>query len=241
MFIKNSFWHVLPVLLAGAFGLAIILERTRALYILYPLKNPERFFQDLRQLVLTNQLAEAVSLCDRFQNKPLAQISKQALLRSHQPEGLIANGIEIAVQTASHALQKRTQFLATIANVATLLGLFGTIAGLIQSFQAVAHADAQQKSALLAAGISSAMNATMLGLAIAIPCMIAFSFLINRTNQLVAEIDQGAIRIADLIQQRIYAQDLNATHPQLRNPLDDEKEFQDASTGKKQQKERAVA
>jgi biopolymer transport protein ExbB len=94
-------------------------------------------------------------------------------------------------------VQKRTVFLATIANVATLLGLFGTIAGLIQAFEAVGAADAQQKSALLAQGISTAMNATMLGLAVAIPCMIAFSFLMNRTNQLTGDIEQSAIRALD--------------------------------------------
>ncbi len=230
-FIKSSFWHVLPVLAAGAFAIAIIIERTRALYMLYPLKNPEQFFHDIRSLILHNQLSEALDLCDRLPQKPIAQVTKQAILRAHQPESLIENGVEIAVQTANHALQKRTQFLATIANVATLLGLFGTIAGLIASFEAVAHADAQQKSALLAAGISQAMNATMLGLAIAIPCMVAFSFLMNRTNQLTSEVDQSAIRILDVLKQRLFAQDLNATNPRLRHPNDDERDFEDSATG----------
>lgn len=77
----------------------------------------------------------------------------------------------------------------------------GTIAGLIQSFEGIATADAQQKTALLAAGISTAMNATMLGLGIAIPCMIAFSLLANKANALVSEVDQVALRVVDLLKQ----------------------------------------
>ncbi len=198
--------HFLPILIAGALALAIILERSRALFHIYPLKDAEGFFDRIRTLVAEGKLQEAVALCDRFPEKPQAKVAKSALLRAHQPEALIENGLELAVGEAMLGIQRRTSFLATLANVATLLGLFGTIAGLIHSFEAVGHADAQQKSALLAAGISSAMNATMMGLAVAIPCMIAFSFLINRTNQLVAQTEQAAIRSIDLLRQRFYGE-----------------------------------
>jgi biopolymer transport protein ExbB/TolQ len=114
------------------------------------------------------------------------------------------------VSRATQAIQRRTQFLATIANVATLLGLFGTIAGLIASFQAVGSADAQQKAALLATGISTAMNATMLGLGVAIPCMVAFSFLMNRTNRLIAEVDQSAVQALDVLKQRFYSAEMGS-------------------------------
>jgi biopolymer transport protein ExbB/TolQ len=67
----------------------------------------------------------------------------------------------------------------------------------------VGQADPQQKSALLAAGISAAMNATLLGLAVAIPSMVAFSFLIHRQNELISEVDQAAIRVMDLIRTQV--------------------------------------
>src|SRR5690606_29461115 len=142
--------------------------------------------------------------------KPSAQVVKQALLRAHQPENLIENGLEIALSKATQAIQRRTQFLSSIANVATLLGLFGTIAGLVASFQAMGSVEAAEKSALLAAGISTAMNATMLGLGVAIPCMVAFSFLMNRTNRLVAEVDQSAVQVLDILKQRFYSAELGA-------------------------------
>jgi biopolymer transport protein ExbB/TolQ len=203
-FIRTSFWHVAPILIAGAIAVAIAAERARALFSIYPIRDSQGFFDKITDLVLAGKFNEAVALCDRLQAKPVARVAKEALLRAHQPESLIENGLQIAVGDATQAIQKRTVFLSTIANVATLLGLLGTIAGLIASFEAVGHADPQQKSALLAAGISTAMNATMMGLGVAIPCMIAFSFLMNRTNRLLADIDQSAMRVMDILKQRYY-------------------------------------
>ena len=162
-------------------------------------------------MVLSDRLAEAVAMCERYKSKLVPQVVREALLRAHQPELMIEDGLAIVVSEAMEKLQKRTQFLATIANVSTLLGLLGTIIGLIQSFEAVGSASAQTRSALLAQGISVAINATMLGLAVAIPCMIAYSYLMNRTNRIATEIDQAAVRILDLLRQRYYAAELEDT------------------------------
>ena len=223
-FIRTNFWHVAPLLLAGTFAVAIIIERVRALFQIYPIRNPESFFEKITDLVMVGKLGDAIAVCDRYPNKPAAKVAKQALLRAHQPENLIEQGLTLAVGEAIQVITRRTSFLSTIANVSTLLGLFGTIAGLIHSFEAVGHADPQQKSALLAAGISSAMNATMLGLAIAIPCMVAFSFLINRTNRLVAEVDHSAVRTLDILKQRYYAAETEALNPRNTNSREDDEE-----------------
>ena len=74
----------------------------------------------------------------------------------------------------------------------------------VQSFEAVGSANAAVRSALLASGISTAMNATMLGLAVAIPCMIAYSYLINRTNRMSAELNRSAVRVLDVLKQRYF-------------------------------------
>lgn len=204
-FMKNNFFHVLPILIAAAIAVAIAVERFVALFKLYPIHNMDAFFARISDLVMQDKISEAVSVCDQLPGKPSAQVVKLALLRAHQPEELIENGLGISVNKAAQSIQKRTQFLATIANVATLLGLLGTIAGLIASFEAVGTADASEKSALLANGISTAMNATMLGLGVAIPCMVLFSFLMNRTNRLVAEVDQSAMQAMDILKQKFYA------------------------------------
>lgn len=203
-FILENFAHVFPILFAGGFGLVIILERTAALVWAYPLDQFDGFFDRVRTLIMKDRINEAVALCERFRNKPVARVVREGLVRAHQPEELIEHGLQIAVSEAAEKIQARTSFLATIANVATLLGLLGTIIGLVQSFEAVGSANPQMRSALLANGISTAMNATMLGLGIAIPCMVAYSFLMNRTNRLMAQIDQSAVRTLDLLQQRYF-------------------------------------
>jgi biopolymer transport protein ExbB/TolQ len=210
-FLKDNFLHVAPILLAGAFALAIIAERLTALLVIYPLSNPTGFLDKVRDLVMANRVGEAVTLCEKYKGKPMAKVVKQALLRAHQPESMIEDGLESVVLETHEQIQNRTPYIATIANVSTLLGLFGTIVGLIHSFEAVGSANAQQKAALLAAGISTAMNATMMGLAVAIPSMVAFSFLMNKTNKLTAQVNHTAVKILDIIKQRYYDAEMQAS------------------------------
>lgn len=212
-YIFAHFLHVAPLLLTGMIFVAITVERVRALFFLYPMENRNKFFDRLRELVLSDRLADGIALCDLYPEKPIAQVAKEGLLRAHQPEEMIGDGLQLAVSEAAQRIIKRTGFLAMIANVATLMGLFGTIAGLIQSFGAVGHADAQQKSQVLAEGISTAMNATMMGLGIAIPAMIAFSFLMNRSNRLTAEIEQAGVRTMDLLRSRYISMDAKNESP----------------------------
>lgn len=205
-FLKNNFWHVFPILVCAAFAFAVVLDRMRALFQAYAMKDSRRFLEEIKRSVLNGNINEAMAHCEREGDKPLAKMTKEALLRAHLPEEIIDQALEIEYSEAVNAIQKRTAFLSTIANVTTLLGLLGTIAGLIASFEAVGQADPQQKSALLAQGISTAMNATMLGLGVAIPCMLAFSALMNRSQKLIHELEDGALRIRDVMRLRLYSQ-----------------------------------
>ena len=211
LFLKNDILHFAPILVAAWVAISILLERLPALVWIYPLKSSKEFFSNLRYLIMADRTADALALCDKHKKKLVAQVVKVGILRAHQPEALIEDELELAVREAGQKVQRLTPFLATIANVATLLGLFGTILGLVASFKAVGSAATQEKSALLSAGISSAMNATMMGLAVAIPCMIAFSFLMNRSNHLLEELDQAALRTMALIRQRYYAAEVETT------------------------------
>lgn len=197
--------HVAPILIAGALGIIITLERYVALNISYPMSNSDGFFERLRLMIMKDQIKDAIALCERYRNKPSARIVREGLMRAHQPETLIESGLEIVISECTEKIQSRTAFLGTIANVATLFGLLGTIIGLVQSFEAVGSANAQQRASLLAQGISTAMNATMLGLGVAIPCMIAFAYLTSRTNKLVAEVEQSALRTLDILRQRYFS------------------------------------
>lgn len=203
-FIRENFMHVMPILLAGAFAVALMTERARTLYLKLPMANPKAFLQEIAAALQGGKTDQALAVCERNADKPLAQLARIAVLRAHLPEDFIYQGLGIVLSEQVQRVQKRTAYISMIANVATLLGLFGTIVGLIHSFEAVGHADPQQKATLLANGISTAMNATMLGLGVAIPCMVAFSLLTSRANQLIAELDEGATRLADLIKIQAY-------------------------------------
>src|SRR6185312_15948313 len=104
----------------------------------YPIQNDEKFFEGIQESVMKGKVAEAVAICDRYHDKPVARVVKTALLRAHQPKELIEDGLALVVEDATQRIQRRTHFLAMLGNVATLLGLLGTIAGLVTSFEAVA-------------------------------------------------------------------------------------------------------
>ncbi|MBJ6137727.1 MotA/TolQ/ExbB proton channel family protein [Marinobacter litoralis] len=96
-------------------------------------------------------------------------------------------------------LEKRTQYLATLANVATLLGLLGTIIGLIAAFTAVAAADPAQKASLLSESISVAMNTTAFGLISAIPLLLFHALLQTRTNEIVDSFEMAGVKLLNIV------------------------------------------
>lgn len=96
-------------------------------------------------------------------------------------------------------LEKRTPYLATFANIATLLGLLGTIMGLIKAFTAVANVDPAEKANLLSASISVAMNTTAFGLMAAIPLLLMYTFLQTKTTEIVDSIEMASVKFVNLI------------------------------------------
>lgn len=209
-FLFENLAHMMPIIACGVIAIAIILERFRALVFVYPMGKTNAFFEKVRNLVIADRISEAVAFCDRYGSKPVARIVKEGLMRAHQPEEIVQHGLDLEVGESIDRIKARTNYLSMIANVSTLLGLIGTILGLIQSFEAVGSANAQQRSALLAQGISMAMNHTLWGLSVAVPCMVCYSFLMNKTNRLKSEFDRAVVRTLDVIQQRyIIASELH--------------------------------
>jgi len=195
--------HIMPLIVVGAVSLAIILERTLALYWKYSIDN-HAFLNELKQKVLSNDMAGAIQYCSSQGGALSAKVSKAGLLRASRDNRQIQAAIEIVAHDAVGNVRKRVAFLAMLANVATLLGLLGTIMGLIKAFGAVANVDAATKSVMLADGISTSMNATASGLLVAIPTMIAFSVLQSKANRLTEEVEAAAMATLDLLGTRLY-------------------------------------
>lgn len=187
-----------PIALALAISVAFTLERFWRLYMQYGIHGSSFMFE-IQKLIMSGDLDGAIRACNGAGQSALPKVIKAGLTRANQPETQIQNAIEAASLEVIPKLERRIPYLALIANLATLLGLLGTINGLIKSFAAVAIAEPAQRQAVLAAGISEAMNATAFGLICAIFSMIAHSILSNKANRILEEIDEFGVKLLDLL------------------------------------------
>lgn len=188
-----------PILVLGIAAVAITFERYYSLYLKMSM-NKEAFFKNLTSFLLKGDIEGMLLVCDQNQT-PISKVVKGCLIR------LLNKGTDADIQAALDEgalievpkIEKRIGFLAVIGNVATLVGLLGTITGLIQSFAAVANADAATKAAHLTKGISEAMNCTAFGLIVAVPSVLIYSFLENRAQSLINDINEISIRTFNFI------------------------------------------
>jgi biopolymer transport protein ExbB len=191
----------LCILSMGIFGLALISERVKALFIDYSL-NADVFVGKLHKLIEDDKIEEAIMLCGANGKKPLAYVLKRVLERSDRDDNAIESSLDIAASEMAPKLTKNLGYLSMVSNVVTLIGLLGTVMGLIMSFKAVSFADPAQKQTLLADGISMAMHSTAMGLLVAIPVMVVYSFLHAKQGKLFAEIDQNSSKTIELLKMR---------------------------------------
>lgn len=182
-FVIDSGFVGWTIMATGFFAFAIIGERIKHLYFDYHL-DTKSFQNKVQTYIQQRKFNEAILVCDGLIKKPMAHAFKSILLKADREEEAIYQASDIALAENVPLFSKRIHYLSMMANVATLLGLLGTIHGLILSFSAVATADPSQKQALLAHGIAVSMYTTALGLAVAIPVMIFYSFLVSRQNEL---------------------------------------------------------
>jgi len=179
------------------FAIAIIIERVYMILFVYE-SNGAALMQRIR-LVLDNKIDEAVKLCNTRKQAVLYQVFKSALVNAHRPFDEVQDHVEVAKLSVIPKLQQRMPYLFTMGNVATLMGLLGTVIGLVRTFSGVGALEASQKQALLSSGISTALNATAFGLMVAIPCMLSYGFLFNRINGIVDEIEHYSARLLMLL------------------------------------------
>lgn len=179
-------------------GIATIIERIIFIFFKYNV-NAEAFMAQVQKLVMANNIERAIKLCNAAPAAALPKVVKAGLTRANRGEVEIQNAVEEATLETVPILQKRTPNLAQIANLATLIGLLGTITGLITAFRAVGAVSPELKAKVLAQGISEAMYNTAFGLSIAIVTMIGHLFLTNMTKKIIDEIDQYSVKLENLL------------------------------------------
>lgn len=181
-----------------AFSLAIIAERLVFILTRYRVNTTE-FMAQIRKLVQAGNIDRAIKLCEAAP-LPLLQIVKAGLTQVNRGEEAIIAQMEEKMSEALPHLEKRIPWLWTLANLATLIGLLGTVRGLIKAFKAVGEIDdPAQKQALLTGGISEAMWNTFLGLLIAVVCMSAHLLLHSMAHKQKHELEKAAQKLENLL------------------------------------------
>lgn len=188
-----------------AISVAFALERFIRLFLQYNVDGASFMFE-VQKYILANDVDGAIRLCNGAGRAALPKVIKAGLQRASREDQQIQNAVDAASLEAIPKLERRLPYLALIANIATLLGLLGTITGLIKSFAAIAVADPAQRQTILSAGISEAMNATAFGLVTAIFTMVMHSVLSSKAQKILEEIDEFGVKLLDLLSARKYRQ-----------------------------------
>lgn len=170
-------------------GLVFIFERAWALY--RAKINTQEFLDRVRTaLIKRRNVKEAVTVCEEYQG-PIANIMKAGLLKYGRPQDEIERTIETASAHELARLERGLGVLATISNIAPLIGFLGTVSGMINSFDALSRAGLSNPG-LVAQGISEALITTATGLGVAIPILAAYNYFTTRVNSYVLEMETAA-------------------------------------------------
>jgi biopolymer transport protein ExbB len=187
-----------PISIALIFGIAIIVERVNVLYFRTSI-DKEAFLRGLKKHIYAGDLDKAISYCAGQKKVPLVSVVKAGLISVPKGDDDVQAAMDEATLRESPKIERRTGYLAMISNIATLLGLLGTIIGLIRCFGAVANANPADKATILSQGISEAMYCTAFGLLVAITTLVAYSVLQGRTQQMVDDINESSVGVLNLI------------------------------------------
>jgi biopolymer transport protein ExbB len=184
-------------LVSFAVALGLIVERS-VYYFMANRVNAKALLEQIQKLVSANNITRAVKLCTAS-SAPVARVGKAGLTRFHKGEIQIATAIEESMADIIPDLKKRIGALWSVANIATLFGLIGTIFGLIKTFSSLGTASPADRARLLSDGISEAMNNTALGLSIAVICMVGHLFLSGIAKGLQGNLDSFGLKLENCL------------------------------------------
>jgi biopolymer transport protein ExbB/TolQ len=196
--LENGGVFMYVILGVSLIALALFCERSSFLYLRLKLNMDKAFKRILMPLERANYRG-AMEECARIENHPLGRILKAGLMRSDRKDKDIERAMEEKILSEAPKIKARINFLTLFANISTLLGLLGTIMGLITAFQSVSSANEAMKQEILAKGISMAMLTTAAGLVVAIPCLVGFYLLNNRTDFFLDQFEEKALALANTL------------------------------------------
>jgi biopolymer transport protein ExbB len=191
-----------PIILCSVLALAIVLER---LYHFYRAKiDTDKFIGSIVDAIKRNRIMEAIDICDRTPG-PIAHILKAGMMKHDRSRQEIKEAMEDASLYEVPRLEKRLNALATISHISPLLGLLGTVTGMVRCFQVIqlkASSLHPVSPGDLAGGIWEALITTVAGLTVAIPTFVAYHYLVSRVNNFVLDMERSATELINILVQR---------------------------------------
>ena len=190
-----------PIAVVLVLGAAIALERY--IYLTHTAARNRRIWNEIVPLLAQGNFRQVVQLTSKSDSL-IGHILDYGLARiqSARRRDDIEKAMEESMMEVVPRLEKRTHYIATFANLATLLGLLGTVMGLIRAFAAVATIDPAQKANLLSASISVAMNCTAFGLMTAVPLLLVHAVLQTKTTELIDSLEMASVKFLNAITER---------------------------------------
>ncbi len=188
---------------AGIIGVVLIVERWSYL-IKRASVNSQRFMLEITKMISTNKIDKAIELCDAEPEGALPKVCKRGLQHAGTDSRTIQTAVDEATLEVLPLLNKRVNFIAMIGQVATLLGLLGTVYGLIKSFGALGdpNLDPALKGSMLAGGIAAALLCTMTGLMVAVPMIVANSTFKEKITEITDDIDEYSVKLINMLAAR---------------------------------------
>ena len=184
------------ILLAAAAAAVVFVERV--LFCHRAQINSAEFLNGVRTVIKRGNVVEAISICDATPG-PVARLVKAAILNREHGRERVREAVEEAGLTEVPRLEEKLNLLATIAQIAPLLGLFGTVVGFIDIFGQVEQAGLYSNVQLLSHGVWKALICAAAGIGVAIPAHAGYNYLVSRVNKIVLDMERAAAEIVNVV------------------------------------------
>jgi len=187
------------ILITGAVGVVTFIERY--LHCHRAQINSTEFLNGVRTVLKRNNVVEAISICDATPG-PVARVVKTAILHREHDRERIREAIEQAGADEVPRLEEKLNLIATIAQIAPLLGLLGTVLGFIELFQSLQTQGLYAHVGTLSGGIQHALISAAAGIAVAIPAHASYNYLVSRINKIVLDMERAAAEILNVVTEK---------------------------------------
>jgi biopolymer transport protein ExbB len=197
-FFKQGGPFLYPIAAVFAIGIAVAIERF--IYLTRVARGNRRLWSQLAPHIQSGNYRRAMEIADKTESA-LATIMKYgiSLMATAQRHEDIERAMGESLIEVVQRIEKRTNHLSGLANIGMLMGLLGTVVGLISAFAAVANVNPAERTSLLSASISVAMNTTAFGLLVAIPLLVMHTVLSQRTGQIVAALEMASVKLLNAV------------------------------------------